>query len=407
MAILAECPWCHRKQSIRNRKCACGSDLTAAKRAKKVRYWVTYRLPGGKQRREYVGNDPDGRPLGIEEAKAAEGKRRAQKKENPSILEKVPAERMTFNELSEWYLNLKSVKKLASYRRIQAIMKNFNEVFGSRIVSSIKLQDLEEYQEKREEEGRAAATIDMEISITKTMVTKAFDNDLVDGRTVKAFRRVRRKLRHGDNARKRTLTAGEYLQLVVVAAPHLKGIIITAFNTGMRAGELRALRWSHIDREQGVIRLPAEVTKESRAKVIPMNHHVKGVLSGLLRTVHHDFVFTYKGEPIGDNGGFKKSFITACLRAGIPQGHNEENGITFHDIRRTVKTNMLNAGVDKVHRDLILGHSLQGMDVHYMAPSDDDLHRAMLRYTEWLDGQLNLTNVDQNVDQGIKKGQPT
>jgi integrase len=406
MAILAECPVCHKKQAVRNRNCDCGADLAKEKRLQKVRYWVSYRLPNGKQRREFVGTHQDGRPLGIEEARAAEGKRKAQKKENPSILEKVPAEKMTFAELSEWYLDLKSIKKLASYRRIQAILKNFNEVFSSRIVSSIKLQDLEEYQEKREEEGRAAATIDMEISITKTMVTKAFDNDLVDGRTVKAFRRVKRKLRRGDNARKRTLTIREYLNLLEVAAPHLKGIITTAFNTGMRAGELRGLRWSHIDREHGLIRLPADLTKESRAKIIPMNHHVKKVLAGLTRTIHHDFVFTYKGEPIGDNGGFKKSFITACLRAGIPQGHNEENGITFHDIRRTVKTNMLNAGVDKVHRDLILGHSLQGMDIHYMAPSEDDLHRAMARYTEWLDGQLALQCVDHNVDQGIKKGQP-
>jgi integrase len=406
MAILAECPRCHKKQAVKKRKCECGADLVKEKRNQKVRYWVSYRLPNGKQRREFVGVDEEGQPLGIEEAKAAEGKRRAQKKENPSILEKVPAEKMTFAELAEWYLDLKTVKKLVSYRRIQGILKNFNEVFGTRIVSSIKLQDLEEYQEKREEEGKAAATIDMEISITKTMVIKAFDNDLVDGRTVKAFRRVKRKLRHGDNARKRTLTMEEYLRLVEVAASHLKGIITTAFNTGMRAGELRGLRWSHIDREHWLIRLPADVTKESRAKVVPMNHHVKKVLAGLTRTIHHDFVFTYKGEAIGDNGGFKKSFITACLKAGIPQGHNEENGITFHDIRRTVKTNMLNAGVDKVHRDLILGHSLKGMDIHYIAPSEDDLHRAMARYTEWLDSQLNLQSVDQNVDQGIKKGQP-
>ncbi len=406
MAILAECPRCHKKQTVKSRICDCGADLVKEKRQQKVRYWVSYRLPNGKQRREYVGNDRDGRPLGIEEAKAAEGKRRAQKIENPGILEKVPAEKMTFDELSAWYLEQKTVKKLASYRRIQAILKNFNEVFGGRIVSSIKLQDLEEYQEKRGEESRAAATIDMEISITKTMVTKAFDNDLVDGRTVKAFRRVKRKLRRGDNARKRTLTVEEYLRLLDVAAPHLKGIITTAFNTGMRSGEILGLRWSHIDREKGVIRLPAEVTKESRAKVIPMNHHIKAVLAGLTRTIHHDFVFTYKGEPIGTNGGFKKSFLTACTRAGIPQGHNEPDGITFHDIRRTVKTNMLNAGVDKVHRDLILGHSLQGMDIHYLAPSEDDLHRAMERYTEWLDGQLILASVDQNVDQVIKKGQP-
>ncbi|MGP8051675.1 MAG: tyrosine-type recombinase/integrase [Desulfobaccales bacterium] len=405
MAILAECPRCHRKQAVKNKNCVgCESDLDKPKRAGKVRYWIHYRVPSGKQRWEFVSL-PDGSPAGIEEVRAAEGKRKAQKKENPTILEKVPAERMTFIELSEWYLELKTVKKLASNRRIQAILSNFNEVFGNRIVSSIKLQDLEDYQETREGEGRAAATIDMEISITKTMITKAFDNDLVDGRTVKAFRRVKRKLRRGDNARKRTLSPDEFLRLVEVAAPHLKGIITTAFNTGMRAGELRALRWSHIDREHGVIRLPAGVTKESRAKVIPMNHHVKAVLASIPQALHHDFVFTYKGNSIGDNGSFKKSFITACLRAGIPQGHNETDGITFHDIRRTVKTNMLSAGVDKVYRDTILGHSLQGMDIHYLVPSEDDLHRAMTRYTEWLDGQI--ANVSHGVNNSKKKGQPT
>ena len=114
------------------------------------------------------------------------------------------------------------------------------------------------------------------------MVTKAFDNDLVDGRTVKAFRTVKRKLRKGDNARRRTLTIEEYLKLVDVAPPHLKDVLTVAFNTGMRTGELRGLRWSHIDHKAGVIRLPADLTKEKRAKIIPMNHHVKGVLAGII-----------------------------------------------------------------------------------------------------------------------------
>jgi integrase len=178
-------------------------------------------------------------------------------------------------------------------------------------VSTIKLQDLEEYQEKREEDGRAAATIDMEISIVKTMVTKAFDNDLCDGRTVKAFRRVKRKLRQGDNARRRTLTVDEYLNLVKVAFPHLKGIITVAYHTGMRLGEILGLQWSHIDREKQFIRLTADLTKEHKAKIIPINHHVKKVLADNPRcTIHHDHVFTYRNEPIGTMGGIKKSFIT-------------------------------------------------------------------------------------------------
>jgi integrase len=400
MAILAECPVCHKKQAVKNRNCVCGADLVKEKRSKKVRYWVNYRLPNGQQRRESVG-------YLIEEARAAEGKRKAQKYENPGILEKAPSERMTFAELIDWYLVLDPVKKLASFPRIKSALANFNNYFGDRIVSSLKPLDLETYQAKREADGRSPATIDMEICLAKTMATKAFDNDLVDGRTVKAFRKVKRKLRKAANARKRTLTIFEYLKLVDAAPPHLKAFLTVAFNTGMRTGELRALRWSHIDREKWVIRLPADIPKEKRPKVVPINNHVKAILADLPRTIHHDFVLTYLNEPIVTPGGIKNSFISACAKAGIPYGQHEPNGITFHDLRRTVKTNMLNAGVDKAYRDIILGHAPQGMDVHYLSPSEDDLHRAMGRYTDWLDGQLNLQSVDHIVDQVIKKGQLT
>jgi hypothetical protein len=61
---------------------------------------------------------------------------------------------------------------------------------------------------------------------------------------------------------------------------------------------------------------------------------------------------------------------------------------------------MLNAGVSKVHCDLILGHSLQGMDAHYIVPDDDTLRKAMEKYTLWLDEKIAqvLAKVDQNVD---------
>jgi hypothetical protein len=59
---------------------------------------------------------------------------------------------------------------------------------------------------------------------------------------------------------------------------------------------------------------------------------------------------------------------------------------------------MLNAGVDKIHRDIILGHSLMGMDAHYMAPSEADLQRAKGKYTAWLD--KNLASVDQETRDG-------
>ena len=90
----------------------------------------------------------------------------------------------------------------------------------------------------------------------------------------------------------------------------------------------------------------------------------------------------------------RKQFPITCREAGIPYGTKVSQGIIFHDIWRTVKTNMLRAGLDKPHRDTLLGHSLKGMDAHYIVPTDETLTRAMRKYTSWLDGQLESENVD-------------
>jgi integrase len=241
----------------------------------------------------------------------------------------------------------------------------------------------------------------MELSIVRTMVNKGFDNDLMDGRTVKAFRRTKRKLKMGANARERTLSVEEYSRLYAAAADHLKPILVTALHTGMRRGEILALRWSHLDRENGFIRLSADMTKEGKAKRIPINSHVRAVLDALPSPIRADLpVFTFRGKALGDN--FRKSLVTACEEAKIPFGHKTAGGFVFHDIRSTVKTNMLRAGVDKALRDVILGHSLRGMDAYYLKPSDEDLQTAMGRYTAWLDAQMK--NVAQNVAQKAKRG---
>ena len=145
------------------------------------------------------------------------------------------------------------------------------------------------------------------------------------------------------------MSIDEYVKLIANAPQHLKAFIIIAFNTGMRAGEIRLLKWSYIDPKNDFIRLPKEITKENKSKIIPINHHVKAGLDGIPININHGYVITYKGKPIKAAGGPKGSFKTACANAGIPYGRDAQNGLIFHDIRRTVKTNMLNAGVDKVY----------------------------------------------------------
>lgn len=60
----------------------------------------------------------------------------------------------------------------------------------------------------------------------------------------------------------------------------------------------------------------------------------------------------------------------------------------MRDFRRTFKTNMLKAGIDKIYRDKIVGHSLRDMDVHYIVPSDSDLQKSIEKFTEWFDRKV-------------------
>jgi len=401
MAIIAQCPNCRSKQSLTNKKCTfCSLNLDTAKKSKRVRYWINFRLPNGKQRCESVDSMEGLDGYSIEDARVAMAKRRVQKKEN-RVMDMLPESKMTFDELAEWYLQLNSVKKLASYDRIQQTLKNFNSIFGNYQLDAIRQTDIEDYQLNRKKEGRADATVDMEVRITQTAVTKAFDNDKIDGYCLKAFRRTKKLLKTGANARKTLVSIEQYNKLLDHASPHYHAVLTIAFNTGMRLGEIKALKWKHYDRDAQLFHLTADMTKEKRDKNIPVNHHVSDALKQLPRAIKYDYVITYKGQPLNAKFSLKKQFGDTCKKADIAYGRKE--GITFHDIRRTVKTNMVRAGIDKVYRDTILGHSLKGMDINYIVPTDNVLTKAMERYTSWLDGQLEKLNVDQSVDQETSK----
>ncbi|MGB5748884.1 MAG: hypothetical protein WBM69_18020, partial [Desulfobacterales bacterium] len=171
MAILAECPICHKKQSLKNKKCKCDLSFDDAKGAKKVRYWISYRMPDGKQRRESVGALEGLNPYSITDAKEALSKRQVQKRER-RIFDILPETVKTFNELAEWYLNLEKVKALAYYKTLCCNPSKFNELFGNFIVSNIKPADLENYQIKRQKEDYSDSYIDAHIESAKNMITK-------------------------------------------------------------------------------------------------------------------------------------------------------------------------------------------------------------------------------------------
>lgn len=388
MTVMVECT-CHRKQSAKNRKCAyCGADLIKLKKNGNIRYWISYRI-GGKQKREFVG-------YSAEEAAAADGKRKAQKKEG-RILDILPEAKLTFQDLADWFLSQSKIQGLAYYKTLKYNLAAFNKNFGQHLVNNLKLLDLENYQSFRKEEGKSDSYIDQEIGAARRMLVKAWENDMVSGDTLKPFKRLKKMLKKGSNKRDRVLSVEEYNSLVSNLPYHAKNIIITAFYTGMRRGEVMSLTWDRIDFRMRLIRLEREVTKDNERRYIPISDTLLTILKEIPRDTGDDHVFLYRGLPLKD---IRASLKKACEKSGIPYGRNVENGVTFHDLRHTFNTNMRKAGThDTVTMD-ITGHSTREMFDRYNTIDEKEKMEAVNHMDSMVNNKgVKSASVDQNVDQ--------
>lgn len=390
MAILAECPVCHFKQAVKNKVCKCGENLDQAKKSKRVKYWISYRLPDGKQRRESVDSFDDLNGYSIEDARKAESKRTVQKAEK-RILDIKKEDRMTFNQLTEWYLGLESLKGKAYYSTLQINLNSFNSVFGNFIVNQIRPIDLENYQAKMKKKGYSDSYIDQQIGAARGMVNSAFGNDFISGEIIKPFSKVKKLLKRNGNARDRILTLEQFNSLMEKLPKHTKAILATGFYTGMRRGEILNLTWDKVDLKTRTIQLEIEDTKDREKRTAPICGELYRILSSIPRAIHDNHVFLYKGKPIKKD--IRTGLKGACKDAGIPYGRNEKDGFVFHDLRHTFNTYMRKAGVHESVIMKITGHSTREMFDRYNTIDSEDTRKAVDQFQGY------LQNVDQTVDQ--------
>lgn len=402
MAILAQCPICRTRQSNKRKICKCGEDLDKAKRSKRVKYWVSYYVQG-KQYQEYVGSDTSLNGFSIVDAQKAHSKRISQKAEK-RFMDILPDNKLTFQELTDWYLGLEKVKALASFETKQIYMRKFNREFGDRDVGEIKSADLENLQIQRINEGNAPKTADDEIDYIQTAVIKAFDNDMISGDTLKPFRKTKKLLsgkKRFSNTRSRTLSLPEIKAIAgALTDPYTLDYFLLGYWTGMRAGEIIKLRWSMIDFQKRIISLSAKITKEEKAKVVPIGDEVYKILTRDKRHIHwagaNDLVF------IHDDRNAKR-FFTRRLRdsakaVNIAWGREVEGGWIFHDLRRTFKTDMRKAGVAKIVYDAIVGHSSNDMDSRYNIVDNSDLREAIGRLEDYRKFPIINHSINQTAE---------
>lgn len=336
-------------------------------------YWIRYAGLDGKIVRETTGSIKfrDAEALLIQRKQAIrEGK-------HPYIKS---IENNTFNNLVFEYL--KWAERQRSFTSKSYLIKSLSETFGNLPLRRFNTLLIEQYQTEKLQAGYKPATVNRLLATIKHMFTKAVDWNMTEEETLNRVRKV--KLLPENNRRLRYLSKEECQALINACDSHVRPVVITALNTGMRKGEILSLEWEkNIDLKHGFILL--DVTKNGERREIPINDTLRHTLQGLIRRLDIPYLFydPVTGKPFKD---VKRSFKSACRRAGI-------RDFRFHDLRHTFASHLVMAGIDITTIKELLGHKTLTMTLRYshLAPS----HKV--KAVDVLDNTLNRKSTAQKL----------
>ena len=187
---------------------------------------------------------------------------------------------LTFKECTDRYKERHVVANgLALAKTIDYRLKPLLERFADCGLAEIHTADIEDFiadLRKPRPGGRtrgqplSPASIDRTIELLRHIMNWAVGREYLDRTpfrrgTVTLIQRQRE-----DNTRRRRLTEDEEAKLLEVASPSLRSMIVTALDTGMRRGEMLALRFADVDWARGLIVLRGPTTKSRKTRFVPI-----------------------------------------------------------------------------------------------------------------------------------------
>jgi integrase len=157
--------------------------------------------------------------------------------------------------------------------------------------------------------------------------------------------------------------------------------------TGMRFGETRKLKWTHIDFENKILIVPRELTKSDREHRLPLSDF----LVALLKKRH---IYRNHSEWVFQSSRLKGKHLSGGV--GIVSRVRAKSGIhfTFHDLRRTFLTMGEKLDVPLYALKRLVNHSISNdMTGRYLVFDIERLRSYMSQIT---DAFLNLLGVNDN-----------
>ncbi|WP_156254729.1 tyrosine-type recombinase/integrase [Sandarakinorhabdus oryzae] len=351
-----------------------GFSLRVFPTGRKV-YTVKYRY-GLKQRRLPLGVHPR-ISLAEARAKALEALRLVDEGTDPAARRRQPG--MSVEAICNDFIRQYARPRNRSWKEAERILRReFVGQYGQRDIRDIKRHDILELMDGAIERGASYQANRIHSNLRK-LFNWCVERGIVDASPVQGTKPPTR-----EHPRDRVLQDDELRAVLRVCAglsyPFCQFVPLL-LATGQRRGEVSQMKWSQVDLEAKQWVIPADLSKNGKPHLVPLNKYALRLLAAVPRFAGCDWVFTTtRRSPIS---GFSKA---------LRQIHalSETSDWRLHDLRRTAASGMARAGIAPHVVEKVLNHisgTISGVAAVYNRYGYDAERRdALDSWGSFLDG---------------------
>jgi integrase len=373
------------------------------KRKRGLTYYAAIKLPDGSQRQPQLGLAWTKRsrpPEGYITRSQAEAMLTEKIAEYEAELGRatVPGATLTLAAAAEDYLRYiefdrkRRASTVADYR--QEIERLYDAFGSSTLLADLTTERIESWRAGAVAEGKLSArTINKRRQILGAIFKRAIRHHGLASNPIEAVERQPEPRSDDFNI----LSPDQLARLIAAASSEQNAVLYTvASQTGLRLGELRALRWRDVDWVGRFVHVRRSYVhgvegapKSGKTRSVPLNDQAAAALDGLSRrdlfTGDDDRVFSNEVGGYLSDDKIRDEFYTALDAAGLGHKREGERPIRFHDLRHTFGS-----------------ISVRGFPVtdvrEYMGHADLQTTQRYAHYTPRLDAAQILTHLFTTSD---------
>jgi integrase len=277
----------------------------------------------------------------------------------------LPKAEVTFASFKERFLDFSRAHNKPStvYAKEWVMRMHLDPAFSSMPLRRIGAAEVDGYTARKLKAGQSKKSIGNHLAVLRKLLNLAVEYGELDrAPRVRAPKAVKPEIVF--------LDFDEADRFIAAAAPEWKPLLVIALKTGLRLGELLALKWEDLDLKAG--RLVVRRTlwhrqegtpKGGRTREVPLSNEAIATLQAH-RHLKGPYVFCDASGKRLSHSNVKKVVPQTCAKAGLGKR------LTPHCLRHTFASHLVMSGVNLKTVQELLGHSTieQTMQYAHLTP---------------------------------------